>query len=207
MALRRSIIAHHLVLTLYGHWAPNDPRGSGSTALHSAKFAPLGPIHFGRKPAREQPSRQALRAFHREFTPLLNHPVIWIDEAKRQAFGAAIGDVVHRAGYTAYECAICSNHVHLIVRIHRDDALAMCAKFMEGARSRLRSGEFEDVAADHPVWAERPYKVFLYTPEDVRSRIDYVNANPEKEGLPRQVWSFVSPYNNWPHHKVNAPAR
>jgi hypothetical protein len=27
---RRRVIAVHLVLTLYGHWAVNDPRGSGS---------------------------------------------------------------------------------------------------------------------------------------------------------------------------------
>lgn len=27
---RRPIIAHHLILHGYGHWFPNDPRGSGS---------------------------------------------------------------------------------------------------------------------------------------------------------------------------------
>lgn len=47
------------------------------------------------------------------------------------------------------------------------------------------------VPADHPVWSHRPYKVFLYSEQDVIGRIDYVNENPVKEGLPRQHWSFV----------------
>jgi hypothetical protein len=43
--------------------------------------------------------------------------------------------------------------------------------------------------------------VFLYTPEDVRGRIDYVRQNPLKHGLPRQDWDFIVNYDNWPHHK------
>ena len=39
---RRQIIAHHLILTLYGHWPPNDLRGSGSEDFYDKKFAPLG---------------------------------------------------------------------------------------------------------------------------------------------------------------------
>jgi hypothetical protein len=54
---------------------------------------------------------------------------------------------------------------------------------------------------DHPIWSQRPYKVFLYAPEDVRGRIDYVNQNPLKEGLPPQEWDFVAVYDNWPRHK------
>ena len=41
------------------------------------------------------------------------------------------------------------------------------------------------------MWSSRPYKVFLYKPEEVVGRIDYVNDNPVKEGLPRQNWDFV----------------
>jgi REP element-mobilizing transposase RayT len=199
MQRRRQIIAHHLILPLYGHWAPNDLRGSGSSELYNEKFEPLGPIHFGRKPMEEQPSRHELREFHRKFKALLKHTIFWIDSAKRQALAEAIGDVVRREGYTVYACAICGNHAHLVVRIHKDDALTMWNKFASETRLRLRL--FEDVGADHPVWAERPYKVFLYTPEDVWIRVEYVEENPEKEGLPRQTWTFVKAYDNWPLHK------
>jgi len=33
-------------------------------------------------------------------------------------------------------------------------------------------------------------RAFLYTPDDVRGRIDDIVKNPEKESLPRQAWSI-----------------
>ena len=45
----RIIIAHHLVFYGYGHWVPDDIRGSGSTEIRSPKLEKLGLIHFGRK--------------------------------------------------------------------------------------------------------------------------------------------------------------
>ncbi len=59
-------------------------------------------------------------------------------------------------------------------------------------------------AQDHPVWFSRPYKVFLKTPDEVRGRIQYVELNPEKEGLSRQQYAFVQQYNNWPFHKIKS---
>jgi REP element-mobilizing transposase RayT len=204
MHLRRSVIVHHLILPLYGHWAPNDPRGSGSVELYNDKFEPLGPIHFGRKPEIDQPSRDELREFHRRFKALLNFPVFWIDDAKRHAVADAFGDVVRRQGYTCYGCAICSNHAHLLIRIHRDDALTIWSHFAEESRLRLRA--FSNIGAAHPVWADRPYKVFLYSPEEVRGRVAYIENNPVKEGLAKQVWPFIQKYDNWPLHKQKRPS-
>lgn len=202
MSHRRSIIAHHLVLTLYGHWGVNDPRGSGSVESIDPKFAPLGPIHHGRKPPEEQPSREELGAYHREHEELLNFPVFWVDEAKRQATAEAFGEVIRSRKYTCYACAILSNHAHLVIRIHRDRADAMMQHLMDASRLRLRT--FPDIASDHPVWSAQPYKVFLYTPQDVRTRISYVQKNPREEGLPPQHYDFVKVYDNWPLHKREA---
>ena len=52
---RPAIIGHHLIWTFYGHWLANDLRGSGSEQLREEKFAPLGPVHQGRKPDRSSP--------------------------------------------------------------------------------------------------------------------------------------------------------
>jgi hypothetical protein len=43
MPRRRSIIAHHLILPLYGHWAPNDPRGKLAVLhYHVVATTPVG---------------------------------------------------------------------------------------------------------------------------------------------------------------------
>jgi hypothetical protein len=134
----RRVIAVHLILTLYGHWAVNDPRGSGSTDFIDPKFAALGPIHFGRKPNDEQPTREELREFHAEHEDLLNFPTFWIDDAMRNAIAEAICDILRAHGYTCYACAICGNHIHLIIRTHKHDAETMWTNFAEGIRIRLR---------------------------------------------------------------------
>ena len=205
--LGRVMIAGHYILVLYGHWAVNDLRGSGSTDFIDLKFAPRGPIHFGRKPDGEQPTREELRAFHEKHRELLNFPIFWIDEKIRSEIASAIDGVIQGRAYTCYACAICSNHMHLAIRKHKDDPLTIWNNLAEGVRRRLRLRFPEIISADHPVISARPYKVYLATPADVWGRIDYANDNPLKEGLPRQHWSFVKAYDNWPLHKTLGAAR
>jgi REP element-mobilizing transposase RayT len=194
------IIAHHLIWTLYGHWLANDLRGSGSLELYDEKFAPLGPIHHGRKPKHLQPRRKELREFHAKAEPLLNFPRFWIDDATRQALRDAFTRVIAERHYTVWACAILSNHAHMVIRRHRDDSLAMWRAISDASRLALR--DFADVGANHPGWSSRPYKVFLRTSDEVCGRIAYVELNPQKEGLPKQRYDFVESYNNWPVHKV-----
>ncbi|MBC7773580.1 MAG: hypothetical protein H7210_13880 [Pyrinomonadaceae bacterium] len=200
MTRRRTIIAHHLILTGYGHWLANDLRGSGSFAFYDEKFAPLGPIHHGRKPAHMQPTRQQLRAFYQQADDLLNFPCIWFTDAMRCTLGRAVGEVIAAEGYTCYAFAAMANHLHLAIRRHRDDAAAMLSKITEHTASQMRL--LPEFGPHHPVWANRPYKVFVYTPDDVRTRIGYIEENPEKESLPPQHWPFVTAYDNWPLHKA-----
>ncbi len=192
---RRIIIAHHLILSGYGHWLPNDPRGSGSEEIREEKLSDLGPIHHGRKQI--QPPRRELKQFYRDANPLLDFEPIWFDDAKRQAIAEAFAQVVGNRRYTVWACAVLSNHAHLWIRRHRDDAVTMWNEFAESSRAAL--GRFEDLAGDHPLWSNRPYKVFLDSPEDVRRVIAYIQRNPAREKLPPQTWSFVQPYDGWPH--------
>jgi REP element-mobilizing transposase RayT len=197
----RRVIAVHLVMSLYGHWAVNDPRGSGSNEFYDLKFEPLGPIHLGRKPEEQQPTRQELKAFHRAHEKLLNFPVFWIDEFKRRAIAEAIADVIQGQGYTCYACAICGNHDHLLIRTHKHDALTIWNHFAEVIRNRVRLRFAEEISPNHPVISARPYKVFLYEPKQVWDRIGYIEGNPIKERLRLQRWEFITPYDNFPFHK------
>ena len=68
------VLAYHIVLTGYGHWLPNDIRGSLSHTIHSPALAELGDIHYGRKPV--QPSRAELRGFHKRAKEKLYYSVL-----------------------------------------------------------------------------------------------------------------------------------
>ena len=190
----RVIIAHHLVLTLYGHWLSNDLRGSGSTETRKPELDQLGPVHFGRK--KVQPPKKDVKAFYARANPLLDFPVFWMDHAKRQAVADAFARAAGEFGYTVWACAILWNHAHLLVRRHRDPGHTIWDVFAATARDAVRV--FPDVGAEHPVWSTRPYVVFIYDPPGVRGRVRYIGDNPEKEGLPRQHHPFVLPYNGWP---------
>jgi hypothetical protein len=190
-------IAVHLIFSGYGTWLPNDPRGSGSAEVRKPELDDLGEIHFGRKP--EQPSRDELRAFHREAAGHLAFSTFWFDVEIRSAIGAGFGETVYRKGYTCWACAVCSNHAHLLVRTHRDDAVTMWDAFANDSRAAVIALRQHDPA--HPLWSSRPYRVFLQTPDAVRGRVDYVRKNPLKEGLPAQLWPFVLPYDGWPEHR------
>ncbi len=194
---QRIIIAHHLILTLYGHWLSNDPRGSGSTEIRKEELEELGPILPGRQ--YPQPPKWRIKRFYQHANALLAHRPFWFDPAKRQAIAEAFREVVARCNYTCWSCAILWNHAHLVIRRHRDDAQTMWDEFAHASKMVLQT--FPEIESDHPVWSDRPYKVFCYDPDGVRGRITYVENNPGKEGLEPQRYDFVKLYDGWPHRK------
>jgi hypothetical protein len=194
---RRLIIAHHLIWNGYGSWLSNDPRGSGSTEVRKAELRELGPAHLGRKVV--QPSREELRAFHGVAAPLLDHSVAWFNDEARAVIAATTERVVRDRGYTCWAFCACSNHSHATVRVHRDAGHDIWRVVADATRASLvAAGLF---TTDHPVWADRSHDVFKHDVAAVKSGIEYIEDNPEKEGLPRQFYPWVTPYNGWPLHR------
>jgi REP element-mobilizing transposase RayT len=193
-----SVIAYHLIWTSYGTWLGNDPRGSGSQSVYTPVLAELGDLHFGRK--KLQPARSKVREFYDKANPLLQFPVTRFRLDQFEQVAAAFAETIRIRHYTCYACAIMPDHVHLVIRKHRDCAEDMIDYFQQESRAALLANGI--VITDHPVWTKGGWKVFLDTPEEVWSRIRYVESNPPKEGLPTQSWPFVVPYDNWPFHKA-----
>ncbi|HUN81972.1 MAG TPA: transposase [Phycisphaerae bacterium] len=183
------VIAHHLILTGYGHWLPNDPRGSLSPEIKAGKLFPLGDVHLGRK--MPQPLRENVRRFSRRAAAKLEHRILWFDAARRQAIAEMFSEVINAEGYTCFACAIMSNHAHLVIRKHRDKAEMMIRKLKNQSAARLR---VELQLPLHPIWSGNPFKRFIITPKQLRETISYVRANPMKSGLPVQKFEFVKPY-------------
>ena len=92
------------------------------------------------------------------------------------------------------------DHVHIVVRKHRDRAEEMLRNFKALCRERLVAERFHET--DRPLWtAGDGWKVFLEHPDDVRRVIAYVERNPRSP----QRWEFVKPYNGWPLHPGHSP--
>jgi REP element-mobilizing transposase RayT len=121
--------------------------------------------------------------------------VLSFDESQIGVIGAAFAEVID-ARYTCYAAAVMPDHVHLVVRKHRDRSEEMAARLQ--AKGRLRLLEQGDIDPQYPIWIDSPgWQVYLEAPRDVRRTIAYVERNPR---MP-QHWPFVTPYDDWPYHK------
>jgi len=191
------VIAHHLMWTLYGWWLPNDPRGSTSKTIQSDVLKDLGELHFGRK--RVQPPGRDIRNFYDHAADKLQYDLLSFSQNEFPIVADVFDRAIRRCGYTCYALAIMPDHVHLVIRKHKDRAEDMIEKLQELTRDELNKSSLRE--PDHPVWTRGGYKVFLDTPKDVWRTIRYVENNPVKQRLPLQRWGFVVPYDNWPEHK------
>lgn len=187
------VAGYHLVWTAYGWWLPNDPRGSWSHEIRVEKLEPLGEMHYGRK--RDQPRPAELRIFYEHARDALKHPLLTFDEQDVLIIAQSFAKVIQERQYTCYACAIMPNHVHLLIRRHRDTAEQMIEAFQVASREALI--EAGKRSASHPRWGGPGWKGFLNTREDFVRVEKYIRENPMKEGLPEQQWPFVKIYDGW----------
>jgi REP element-mobilizing transposase RayT len=198
---RAIVIAHHLILTAYGWWLPNDPRGSGSRAVVSDVVAELGKLHQGRRTV--QPPGAKIREFYQLAEGVLKFPLLGFSSSEFSTVADGFADAVEQCRYTCYGCAIMPDHVHLLIRKHRDSAEQMIENLQESVRLRLGNSGLR--ASDHPVWSGAVWKVFLDHPDDIRRTIRYINNNPIKGRMSAQEWGFVAEYDGWPLHEGHNP--
>jgi REP element-mobilizing transposase RayT len=201
ISARPIVIAHHILWTLYGWWLPNDLRGSTSRTIRSDLIAELGELHFGRKTI--QPAGRNIREFYSQAAAVSKYPLLSFAPAEFALVAEAIGSAIAECNYTCYACAVLPDHVHLVIRKHRDLAEEMIEKTQSLSRKRLVECGIREL--EHPTWTRGGWKVFLDHPDEVWRTIRYVERNPLKFGLPAQDWSFVTEYDNWPLHPGHSP--
>jgi REP element-mobilizing transposase RayT len=187
------VAGYHLIWVAYGWWLPNDPRGSNSREIRVAKIEPLGELHYGRK--RIQPASAELRLFYAHARDRLKHPLLTFDEEDIALIAKIIARVIGERSYTCYACAVMPEHVHLVIRRHRDKAEQMIEHFQQATRQGLIAAGKR--AATHPVWGGPGWKDFLNTRRDFERVIEYVRMNPIKIGRKEQRWPFVKVYDSW----------
>jgi hypothetical protein len=187
------VIGYHLIWTLYGWWLPNDPRGSMSKEVAVELIADLGDHHYGRKTTQPLPS--VLREFYDRAQAVLKHELLHLTDGGDRHRRRGLRHRDPRTGYTCYSCAIMPDHVHLLIRRHREKAEQMIARLQAASRLALIAAERRP--SEHPVWGGPGWKVFLNTRTDVERTDLHVRDNPRKAHRPAQEWAFVTPYDGW----------
>ncbi len=91
------------------------------------------------------------------------------------------------------------DHVHILIRKHKHQAEDMLEHFQAASRLRFRTVGLR--SEDNQIWGGPGWKVFLDTPDYIRRTIGYIDGNPLKWRLSRQLWPFVKTYDGWPMHR------
>jgi hypothetical protein len=100
------VIAYHVVFSAYGFWLPNDPRGSNSDFVRSARLLPFGKattVHHRRSVARD-PHDWKLR---RAAKACLKHDPVVFTGKQALSISKGVALAIRRNGYVVYACAIC----------------------------------------------------------------------------------------------------
>jgi len=194
------IAGYHLIWTAYGYWLPNDPRGSTSQEICSAKIASLGELHYGRR--KIQPAGHVIREFYEAAQGVLKHKLLTFTNQDVEAIACGFAEVIAQRSYTCYACAIMPDHIHLLIRKHRDMAEAMIAHLQEGSRKEMLAHPNSRHDLKHPVWGGPGWKVYLDSRQSMERIVRYVEQNPGKIGRPTQRWPFVKAYDGWLPGKV-----
>jgi len=195
------VLAYHIMWTLYGWWLPNDPRGSTSSTIRNDLLTDLGKLHHGRKQL--QPTGRDLRSFYDQAATTLKHELLQFTPQQFPLVAQTLGETAAQHKYTCYACAIMPDHIHILIRRHRDQAEDMLTNLQSESRSRLSALALRPLT--HPTWTRGGWKVFLDHPDDINRTIRYIENNPLKTRLPAQRWDFVQTYDNWPLHEGHSP--
>lgn len=191
------MIAFHLIISAYGFWLPNDPRGSWSDFVGSwelYKFGPATKVNDARNYAKD-PHDAALR---RAAKNALKYPPVRFDDVQRRAIAAGFARACDEAQYRCRACCIGHDHAHLVIARH-DRQITVIAGHLKAAATRSLTDSGVHPLTGHTgkrgglptPWSEGCWKVFIDDDEQLASAIRYVERHPEKEGLGSQMWEFV----------------
>jgi REP element-mobilizing transposase RayT len=199
---KRPVLAYHLILSAYGFWLPNDPRGSWSEVVRSPdlhEFGEATKVETHRSVAGRPHDRSKRLAAKKA----LKYPPVQFTGLQARAVGRGFANYIAKSGVTVWACAVMPDHAHLVIARH-DYPIEQVGNLIKGEATRQLRAEklhpFEAHAKPDgtvpPCFARKWWAVFLFTEERVLATIDYVNRNPIPAGFKSQtaMWKFVLPY-------------
>jgi REP element-mobilizing transposase RayT len=200
--MREPVVAYHLIITAYGFWLPNDPRGSWSDFVRSWELFQFGPAT--KTTERRSLARDAHdRARRLAAKEALTYQPVHFDGVQARAIARGIADYCDRTDCRIHACSIMPSHLHAVVGRRANCSIEQTARLLkQAATAQLICDALHPFAhvryADraHPSpWTRKAWSVYLGD-GDVDRAIDYVERNPIKEGKRAQRWNFVR---SWEH--------
>jgi len=192
------MLAFHAIISAYGFWLPNDPRGSWSDFVGSWELFRYGgdatkrstKHSLARRPHNTR-QRQATKSY-------LKHPAVSFTGQQAKSIAAGFRTVADETGYRILALAMLPEHTHLVIGHSSRDPSHVIGHLKRGATDHLIDDGlhpcFVNQRITHSCWAKQAWKVFIDTEDQLGRAIKYVQDNPVKEGKPRQHWSFIDRY-------------
>lgn len=195
------IHGYHLILSCHGFWLPNDPRGSWSDVIRKWELMRFGPQRMpDTRRSLSDLSSEELSARDAARRSLV-YPPVTLTGQQAAAIGRGFAEQSRKSNYTIWACSILPEHTHLVIARHRYKVEQIANLLKGAATSRLIQENCHPLALQarpghRPprMWSEHEWKVYLDSEEAVENAIAYVEQNPIKENLPKQVWNFVTPF-------------
>jgi REP-associated tyrosine transposase len=194
------ILGFHFILSAYGFWLPNDPRGSWSEVVRRFDLLRLGhatKINTTRSVA-DQPHDVRGR-FHAKRS--LRYPPVQFSGIHARAVAHGFAQALTEHDYVIHALAILQDHLHLVMAWHQRHIDQIASHLKAKATMRLNreglhplAGHASPTGRIPSPWARNYWCPFITSRQQMRIAIRYVQANPVKAGLRPQRWKLVTPY-------------
>ena len=190
------IWAYHLTWSTYGHWFPNDPRGSWSEEVWQPQLSGVRPLDDDRFVTQPRPvERKESQRFREQATMTLRHHPIVLSSEEIEVVGGVFAEIASRWDVSFLACAILPEHVHMLVRECASPYERLVNALKGRSAQRIREHRAIPVArrrADRvPIWTVGFW--VRYVPDaDVGEYVAaYIERNPPQHRLGIQRWGFV----------------
>jgi REP element-mobilizing transposase RayT len=192
------MLASHVIFGAYGFWLPNDPRGSWSDFVASWNLFRYGGQATKITETRSVAHRQHDQELRMGAKALLKRPPVRFNGAQARAIAMGFAEYATRSDLKILACAVMPDHMHVVLSRHRLSPKQLAVQLKGAATRRLIADNLHPfpskVGRPPKCFARGEWKVYLDTEDEVNHATRYVELNPEKEGLRRQRWSFITPF-------------
>lgn len=144
-------LGYHVILSTYGFWLPNDPRGSWSKFVGSRELYKFGS-------ATKIESRKSVAHVDHDIAARLAaksaliFDVVELTGRQAKAVGEGFARACLEGGYAVYACVILPNHVHLVLGFSTRP-IGQCVGHLKGRATQALQAAGLWPEPKRPVWA------------------------------------------------------